>query len=543
MELRSVKGVAEVQKAGRQDWQAARRPVKLSDGDRVRTGADSQAKITMARGHALELREKTTVKVESAEDETLTFELLIGRVRAFIMKLKRRNKFEIRTPVAVAAVRGTVFDLLVAEDRSSRLEVLDGVVGYRDLAGLAPEMQVLKGQSVLVEPGAAPRPVEPLPRDPREGRAPEKESEDDLADDKRERDRREFKAEIEREVDRISFRDFIQSDAAREMKTAQHQEGKTLIDAFGKRVRVEEYITRPAPNQFSFVSLNTREDRFDFMRFDVYAKYNLPEDLGRVKLFEAEGHGSLINWAEKTHLLASNDQQDYYREWQEGGDPVNFTDLSNGRQFQRVVFDHWFIEAKDRDSEPTLLSHWKPDPGYLAGDPNATKLFQDDPDFDADHALDIPSGYNNYINSMTLGDDRPIDSAGYTPEERLDFFSNGGVAAAYRLSEGYDRDRSAFFDGKPFADTTIQERRDATQVSFKNVYNNPLGPDIVTREDHYFIDDFGNRLTHAQAGHLGAFPADVNFQHVFTSPTLLGDRKIDIVVNPGIFRKAGLFQE
>jgi hypothetical protein len=492
----------------------------------IRTSAGSQAEIRTKDGHRMALRERTTLKIQSAQAPETKFELIIGRARAFVSKLKGRNKFEVKTPLAVASVRGTVFELEVGENQISRLSVLEGVVGYRDLAGLGSEVQVLKGQSVVIEQGSAPRPPEPLPAEIKEGLAPQKEAPSQIASA--------LKAEIQREAGLSSFKEFLQVDAAAEMREALYQEGKTVIDAFGKRVRLEQYITRPAANEFSYVALNTRDDRFDFTRFDLYAHSALPEDLRGIRgLYSSNSHDSMTNWVEKTHRLSSNGG-DYYREWQDGGSPRNMTDGT-----QQVIFSDWYVEVKGDGASPTLLSHWKPDSGFLAGNKNAT-LDRDAAD-SQDGFLNIPFGYKLY-GSGTQGDDRPIDSAEYTNARRLDYFNDTAVASAYALSEGYSRTGQVFVNDKAVVDPPISlaEFLKASKFTVKLTYDVPgTTSDVSLQTDRYYLTDEGRLLNMREIARLGNDVQGVNFENVFTS-SLLGNRKIDVVVSPSILKKVGL---
>ncbi|MBK8650123.1 MAG: FecR domain-containing protein [Elusimicrobia bacterium] len=112
------------------------------------------ARVRTKGGHTVYVQPKTTIESVSENGKDTQFKVLVGRIRAFVQKLRPANKFEVRTPVAVAAVRGTTFDMDVSEDTSSRLSVLEGAVNYRDLAGLAKEIEVLKGQTVLIPRGS-----------------------------------------------------------------------------------------------------------------------------------------------------------------------------------------------------------------------------------------------------------------------------------------------------------------------------------------------------------------------------------------------------
>jgi len=76
--------------------------------------------------------------------------------------------------------------------------------------------------------------------------------------------------------------------AAEESRNADFQVGKSLIDVNGKRVRVEEYIMRPASNQFKLVALNSRATRFDYFTYTGTFNQALPSDLS-VALSEVGG--------------------------------------------------------------------------------------------------------------------------------------------------------------------------------------------------------------------------------------------------------------
>ncbi|HRY28696.1 MAG TPA: FecR family protein [Elusimicrobiota bacterium] len=536
-ELRSTLGTVEVKKAGAAVWSQARPKTKVNDGDVVRTGAGAQTELRFDEGHKMTLREKTTLKVITGQSPETKLDLVVGRIRTFVSKLKAQRKFEVSTPVAVASIRGTIFEMEVTENQASRLSVLEGVVSYRDLAGLGAEVQVLKGQSVVVEPGMAPRPPEPLPQDLREGLVPDREQQTASFD---------MKAEIQRETGLAAYKEFFQSDAAAEMKTAQYQEGKTLIDAFGKRVRLEEYILRPAANQWSFVALNTREDRFDFTRFDLYAKNALPEDMATVNLFSGTGHNSMTNWVEKTNRLTSNGS-DYLREWQDGGAPINMT-KTDGTKYQQVVFADWFVEAKAAGaSAPVLLSHWQPHAGFSGGNPLATFVDADnntvDDDVDLDGVLDIPSGYVNYESAdagVTVGDTRGIDAAGFSNSKRLDYFADAAVAASYKGSEGYARKAETLFNDKTWAASSSLEILSSNKISQLNTYTVPGQSAITLQVDQYYFNDDGDRLSFLQAASLTSDSIQgINYESVATS-SLYGDRKLDVVISPSIFKKAGL---
>ncbi|MFH1098298.1 MAG: hypothetical protein V1749_12520 [Candidatus Desantisbacteria bacterium] len=73
-------------------------------------------------------------------------------------------------------------------------------------------------------------------------------------------DRSEFRSEVSADRARESY----QSALANEERIGEYQLEKTITDVHGQRVRIEEYLLRPAPDQIKFLTLNTRANRFDY---------------------------------------------------------------------------------------------------------------------------------------------------------------------------------------------------------------------------------------------------------------------------------------
>lgn len=89
----------------------------LEAGDRVRTGADSSAEIGLEGNSVLELGPNSEFTVASLEREEPSFTLGIGALMAKVKKMfTKEGRLVVRTPNAVAAVRGTEFGVEVAED-------------------------------------------------------------------------------------------------------------------------------------------------------------------------------------------------------------------------------------------------------------------------------------------------------------------------------------------------------------------------------------------------------------------------------------------
>jgi hypothetical protein len=180
----------------------------------------------------------------------------VGWMKAFVTKAMGR-RFQVRTPSAVCSVRGTEFDLSVSNEGRTSVNLFQGQLGVADNRG--NEVLLREGQRVDVDHrglGAVGQAT---------GKAQGEESQ--------------LRQALKREVGLEMSKEQVQAAAAIEQKTAVYQQGKVMIDVNGNRVRLEEYIMLPSADQYKFVALCERADRFDyFFRQGTFNKV-LPSDL------------------------------------------------------------------------------------------------------------------------------------------------------------------------------------------------------------------------------------------------------------------------
>lgn len=109
----------------------------LFPGDCVKTGKESRCEITYSNGSVVRLDQNTefelffpkTEKDKKAKDNSLR----LGRIWSNIVKLLQgRESFDIRTPTAVAGVRGTVYQI-ECDDTHSNFKVFKGAIGVTPL--------------------------------------------------------------------------------------------------------------------------------------------------------------------------------------------------------------------------------------------------------------------------------------------------------------------------------------------------------------------------------------------------------------------------
>ena len=99
---------------------------KLELGDQIKTGVESVVEVTYAKGTIIRIGEKASVKL-SGSDVASNLNVNQGKVWANVQKLAKGD-FRVTTPVATAAVRGTIFRVDAAEDSSSTVALYDGKV-------------------------------------------------------------------------------------------------------------------------------------------------------------------------------------------------------------------------------------------------------------------------------------------------------------------------------------------------------------------------------------------------------------------------------
>jgi hypothetical protein len=166
-------GNVDVLKKGAAEWKSAAEGMTLDAGDKVRTDAGGKALITFFEGSTVELEDSTAVTlaelgINADQSTTVKIRQEMGETLSRAKKLMdTADRYEVETPVAVAAVRGTVMYVRVANDGATFVGNVEGAVavtaqGKTVALPEATHTSVAPGQPPAVpEPGAMPgAPVE-----------------------------------------------------------------------------------------------------------------------------------------------------------------------------------------------------------------------------------------------------------------------------------------------------------------------------------------------------------------------------------------------
>ena len=136
---------------------------EVGAGDRIRTGPSSSAVLVFFDGSVtvLEARTKVTlVQLSSREDggeRVIVLHQWLGRTFSRVQHLPdRASRFEVESPTAMMAVRGTQFVVAVEDDGTTNVVVLDGAVR---VTAQEATVSVLAGQGTTVWPEQPPAPV------------------------------------------------------------------------------------------------------------------------------------------------------------------------------------------------------------------------------------------------------------------------------------------------------------------------------------------------------------------------------------------------
>ncbi len=115
-----VSGTVEVRRSNKGEWKELSQRGLIKTGDVVRTGADGQAEFKWADGTRWKVMPSTEIVVKKStynmvrKADQSQLMLNSGKVFVRIIKtLQPSSNFEVETPTAVAAVRGTIFSVEV----------------------------------------------------------------------------------------------------------------------------------------------------------------------------------------------------------------------------------------------------------------------------------------------------------------------------------------------------------------------------------------------------------------------------------------------
>jgi hypothetical protein len=161
-----VQGDVTMQARDGQEWASLLLHDQVKEGSKIRTGDQSAVEIVFENGSSCFQKSNTLVGFISVRKKGNSYEqrlyLQTGRTITRILKATGREpRFEIKTPSAVCAARGTVFRTCVDSSDHTRSEVLEG---RADVEAAKQKYVVSEGEGTLVRKGEPPlKPKKLLP--------------------------------------------------------------------------------------------------------------------------------------------------------------------------------------------------------------------------------------------------------------------------------------------------------------------------------------------------------------------------------------------
>jgi hypothetical protein len=152
-----LEGQVQVKKAGETEWSSARPNMILSENDQIRVLAKSRAELILDNQSVMRLSENTWLTMRKLEEEaatrkeTASMRLSLGKLWTRTAKLfNPSSRFDVTTPTAIAGVMGTVYQVRVAEDKSTDIQVFQGAVNVYN--PFPPAQPSLPGKGTQVGP-------------------------------------------------------------------------------------------------------------------------------------------------------------------------------------------------------------------------------------------------------------------------------------------------------------------------------------------------------------------------------------------------------
>ncbi len=154
-------GVTEIKRHNSDTWVPARNSQSLFEGDELRTHDGGRCELMLERGTRLiRMESNSSLVVPMIPKKVGRWEVIKGRFWILIEELLT-GKVEIRTPNAIAGVKGTEFEIIVEEDGTSIFNVIDGVVEVSDI-NETKTVTVNAGETAICKRQGLPSDPEPL---------------------------------------------------------------------------------------------------------------------------------------------------------------------------------------------------------------------------------------------------------------------------------------------------------------------------------------------------------------------------------------------
>jgi hypothetical protein len=137
-------GEVTIRRANNNAWTTAKLKMEVGRGDQIKTVAESRCEVMLNDGSIIRIGENSLFDFEESNisQTAKQFDASIkkGRIWANVTRSKnRQDKFEVKSPTAVCAIRGTIYRM--ETDSTTRVAVYDGQVDVGPSQALQQQLQ------------------------------------------------------------------------------------------------------------------------------------------------------------------------------------------------------------------------------------------------------------------------------------------------------------------------------------------------------------------------------------------------------------------
>jgi hypothetical protein len=409
-------GSVDVRSGPTAPWRQVTAEEAVVAGDEVRTSRTSMAELRFVDGSRVQMNRGSLFSIDKTDSQETSFTLKAGKIRAAFAGLLS-SRVSIRTPTAVCAVRGTVFDIGADDNGHTEVSMAEGVLEVKDNKGR--EAVITSEETMKIGEGGMERPQIVA-----------------LNDDRALPAVRPYA--VHQEMARDATRKMLEDVRNRELKANEAQLGKSVVDAFGRRVRLEEYLLRPAANSYEVLFLSRRENRFDWGHLIQTFNSTIPDD---ISLVPAIVRGTFLsetqpaNWLKSTEFYATN-TVDALKENITLGDPVQISFSGYGAgslwypssvDFTQTLYGPGvpngervqFVQHQDYNQMTLGQFTWYQAVQPTAGLDNMSLMFL--ATLDPTNAADVTQGYTTASTDPTLYDNTNTFSSFPNGSGKADF--------------------------------------------------------------------------------------------------------------------------
>lgn len=266
--------------------------MNLQENDVIKTKQNSFAVLLFQDGSKITLAENTEVVINNLKFIQTSVSLQNGKLMTKVSPRQTSQVFEVKTSVSVASVRGTEF-ILSYIDNKSELVVIEGKVLFSDLLGnnievTESESCYISDQGIGEKTKVDQNKVDSLINEFRT-----------KTEEKTEQEKSELiKSELKTFVSEIKLENYYFTNTILQVKEADFQTGRTLVDVHGNLTRIEQSVSRNKDNSIEFINITKRnsykyngyfkdyktqvesnEPRVDIFRLGVEFSDTLPEKI------------------------------------------------------------------------------------------------------------------------------------------------------------------------------------------------------------------------------------------------------------------------